>query len=654
MPSSRGRLFGYQGRWAWVDLTERRVRIEPADPSICERYLGGRGVQARLIADRIAARGPVIDPLSSDNPLIVGTGPLNDTPVATAGRGSCSFISPLTRSPEPAPWIPNHEPLHGLLTHSSAGGVFPDMLKRTGIDHLVIDGCADRPVRLFAGEQGIEILDAEEACFQTVDGRRTVRGASALTDWLTARYPGSASLTVGPAGWNRVVFACLTGDHHRNFGRGGAGAVFGSKNLVAITAFGRRPVVPFDPPAFSNLVVAANEVVRANASDPARTASFRPTTGTTWWLDRAFDGRFMGTAGGYLPWHNFDEGYFDPAIHAAVGTEAFLEIAGKHKVCNRCRHVMCTRAARIDNGPFAGEGVRPEFETIALWINCCIADRAAIFHANARCNDLGIDTMTFGSVLAAAMEMTERGLLRGVARPPRFGSAEDMIETLHAIAYGSSELGDALGQCADTMIARIGALRSGGSSEDVAACVTTSFGGMGYAGIEPKVFPAMFAAYATSNRGRGDHTFAWTVQAEEAGLTEPGQIAAYVAESQAGKAIIDSLGLCDFFAADVASDTFLGLYRALTGREYDADALRACGERIYAVERHVNNVQGRRRAYDAFVHPKLTVPLTAGPHAGRRVDVTLHASILDAYYARNSWSADGVIDKSRLSEMTGG
>ncbi len=126
MASSVRGFFGYQGRCAWVDLTARTVRIEPADATIYREYVGGRGVQARLIFEHIARDGPVTDPLGPSNRIIVGTGPINDTIIPTAGRGSCSFISPLTRSPDPAPWIPGHSPFHGLLTHSSAGGASRD------------------------------------------------------------------------------------------------------------------------------------------------------------------------------------------------------------------------------------------------------------------------------------------------------------------------------------------------------------------------------------------------------------------------------------------------------------------------------------------------------------------------------------------------
>jgi aldehyde:ferredoxin oxidoreductase len=153
----------------------------------------------------------------------------------------------------------------------------------------------------------------------------------------------------------------------------------------------------------------------------------------------------------------------------------------------------------------------------------------------------------------------------------------------------------------------------------------------------------MFTAYGTSNRGRGDHTYAWTIQAEEGGLKEARELAGYVAEGQAGKALVDSLGLCDFFTADVSSEPFLSLYHALTGVAYTPESLRECGRRIYTLERRLNNLQGRGRTYDAFVPPKLRVPLTSGAHKGKAVDTDFYNSILDAYYEIQGWSRQGTV-----------
>jgi len=641
MPQEK-RTTGYRGRWAFVDLTNRTVRVEPADPAYARDYVGGRGLQARLMADHLEKTGPLTDPLSPENRIVIGSAALNDTAVATAGRGSCSFVGTMARSPEPAAWVPGHKPLFGLVTHSSTGGLFPNMLKRAGFDQIVIDGRADRPVRLEVVRGECRIVEAEGGLFETVQGRRVPRAASIITGTLTDGLKGSSTLTVGPAGWNLVDFACLTADRHRNFGRGGAGAVFGSKNLVAVTAFGAEPIAYDDPEAFRRLSRELDGLIKASVEDPARTASFRPTTGTTWWLDRAFNGRYLGVQGGYLPWHNFDEGAFDAADYDRVSTDAFLAISGKHNVCNKCRHIFCTRGARVEAGPYAGEGVRPEFETIALWINCCILDRDAIFHMNALANELGVDTMTFGSVMAGAMELREKGLLGRFPDAPSFGDAPGMIRALKEIAYASSGLGRLLGHYSDRVIAELAAAAPS-SLADIARCLTTAYGGLGYAGINPKAFPGMFTAYGTSNRGRGDHTYAWTIQAEEGGLKEARDLAAYVAEGQAGKALVDSLGLCDFFTGDIAAEPFLSLYRALSGIAYTPESLKACGRRIYALERRLNNLQGRDRTYDAFVPPKLTVPLARGAHKGRAVDETFYNAALDAYYEAWGWTKDGQV-----------
>ena len=641
--SEAKKMTGYQGRWAWVDLTNRTVRVEPADPGYGRDYVGGRGLQARLLADHLEKTGPLKDPLAPQNRIIIGSAALNDTAVATAGRGSCSFVGTMARSPEPASWVPGHKPIYGLVTHSSAGGLFPNMLKRAGFDQVIIDGRADRPVRLEAVDGAIRILDAEDELFENAQGRRVPRRASEITDALAARVKGGSTLTVGPAGWNLVDFACLTADYHRNFGRGGAGAVFGSKNLVAITAYGKDAVTYADAEAFKTFGQEIDKLVKASVEDPNRTASFRPTTGTTWWLDRAFNGRYLGVKGGYLPWHNFDEGAFDPADYDKVSTDAFLAISGKHNVCNKCRHVFCTRSAKVESGPYAGEGIRPEFETIALWINCCILDRDAIFHLNALCNELGVDTMTFGSVMAGAMELAEKGFLAKYGNAPKFGDAAGMVRTLEDIAYRSTELGRLLGGHSDRVIAEVAAGAPPAALSEIAYCLTTAYGGLGYAGIHPKAFPGMFTAYGTSNRGRGDHTYAWTIQAEEGGLKEARDLAAYVAEGQAGKALVDSLGLCDFFTGDITAEPFLSLYGALTGTSYTPESLKECGRRIYALERRLNNLQGRDRTYDAFVPPKLKVPLGRGAHQGQAVDEAFYNSVLDAYYDAWGWSRRGTI-----------
>jgi aldehyde:ferredoxin oxidoreductase len=161
----------------------------------------------------------------------------------------------------------------------------------------------------------------------------------------------------------------------------------------------------------------------------------------------------------------------------------------------------------------------------------------------------------------------------------------------------------------------------------------------------------MFTAYGTSNRGRGDHTYAWTIQAEEAGLTGAEDTAAYVINCQINKALTDSLGLCDFFTEDYLSPDFLQAYEALTGFDYTPESFKACGRRIYTLERWINQHQGRTRAYDSFISPKFLKPLSTGPQAGKAVDPVYYNAILDSYYAQQGWTGEGLVPENLLKEL---
>ncbi len=641
--------FGYMGKWAFVDLNTGQIRIEDSDPEIGRLFIGGRGLQAYLIYQHLQRIGWLKNPLSPDNRIVIGNSSLNDTAVPTAGRGSCSFISPFTYSPQSQPWLGHRPPIFGLITHSSCGGHFHNRLKRAGFDQLIIDGQADRPVRIVVSEDKITIVEAEEELFEKKMGQRVLRRASEVIDYLNKKYPGSLSLTIGPAGWNQVPYANLTVDYHRHFGRGGAGAVLGAKNVVAITAQGQKSIKYKDESRFKAAVQRIDEAIRKHVADPSWTVSFRPETGTTWWLDRAFRGGYLGKSGGYLPWHNFDEGYFDPNLYEGISTRAFREIAGKHSVCSRCRHILCARTASVKEGPYAHKGVRPEFETIALMINCCLTDRDGIFYLNHLLNDHCVDTMTFGSLMAAAMELNEKGLWP-FSDGPVFGDVGSMIRALEQIAYKSSDLGRLMAQPTDKIIADL-VTAYNLKAEEAVYCFTTAYAGLGYAGIEPKVFPGMFTAYGTSNRGRGDHTYAWTIQAEEAGLSGAEEIAGYVMNCHINKALTDSLGLCDFFTEDYGSPDFLEAYEALTGFAYTPESIKECGRRIYTLERLINQHQGRTRAYDGFISPKFLKPLTQGPQAGKAVDPVFYNSILDAYYNQQKWTSDGLVPQKLLNEL---
>ena len=147
-------------------------------------------------------------------------------------------------------------------------------------------------------------------------------------------------------------------------------------------------------------------------------------------LNRAFKGDYLGDKGGYLPWHNYDEGHFEEAEFNKVSTDALLEISGKHKICSRCRGIICSRMVKTEKGEILP---RPEFETAGLFINCGITEREALVGLNHLCNEVGLDTMTTAAIVAGAMDMDEKGLLKAFDLSIPYGSAKGMAEMVEAV-----------------------------------------------------------------------------------------------------------------------------------------------------------------------------------------------------------------------------
>jgi aldehyde:ferredoxin oxidoreductase len=635
---------GYTGKWVFIDLTKGSVEIRASDPAVEMDYLGGRGIGAYFLAERMRACGGPINPLGPENRIVIGGAPCHGARLHTAGRGSASFISPMTCSRKPL--LKGLQPIHGLLTHSSIGGTFPNRMKKAGIDQIIIDGRSPSPVRIIIDGDSVRIVSASSGFFEASEGGWNVLTAVKMDTLLkTCGGPASASLYLGPAGWSQVPWACLTTDTDRNFGRGGGGAVFGAKNLIAITVSGETPLIWHDQALFQERIKVLEGEITAVVRDHTKEVHFRPTVGTTFWLDRAQHGGYLGQAGGYLPWHNYDEGSVPEQQFETAGTKAFLEISDIHKVCLGCREVLCSRLVKTREGKLLP---RPEFETAALFINCGITRSEDLVRLNHLCNEVGADTMTTGAMVAAAMDLHEKGILQKLGMALPYGDFEAVVRAIKDIAYRRNAFGELFAQATDAVGAAILDQVGAGFRDEVLWCLTTAYGGLGYAGIEPKAFPAMLACYATSSRGRGDHTHAWTVQAEESGLAGAETIAAVVAASQWNKALVDSLGICDFLPGDVASEVFLDLYCAITGNRYTADAFIECGKRIVSLEREINGVQGRDRSYDAYLPPKFLAPMSCGPMKGRKADPDYLSRILDAYYAQHGWNDLGKVEGNSM------
>ena len=410
---AEGRPFemGYMGRILRVNLEKGSVDDEPLNREWARDFVGGRGLGMRYLFEEV---DPACDPMGPENKLIMMTGPLTGTSAPTGARYMVMTKSPLT----------------GAVTCSNSGGHFPAMLKKTGIDGIVFEGCASEPVYLYVTEKSAELRPANHLW-----GKDTHQTTDILKEETDRRAKVAC---IGPAGEKGVLFAGIMNDKDRAAGRSGVGAVMGVKRLKAVVVLGDKKVPLADPDAFQGLVKTYLSKFKESFKDqppPLRTYGTAITV--------------IGTQNaGVFPTRNFQEGTFEKweDIGGEALTEKFLV---KPAACFSCP-IACGRVTRIEEGPYQGEGEGPEYETVyALGSNCGVGDLAALTKANYICNEMGMDTISMGATLACAMEMYEKGILSEsqIGRPLHFGDAEGLVEMCRKTAlHGGLREGTGHGQ----------------------------------------------------------------------------------------------------------------------------------------------------------------------------------------------------------------
>ena len=603
-------MFGWTGKYLRVNLTDGTSRVEPTPALTVRDYIGGRGLGARCLYDWL---DPKVDPLSPENILIFATGPLTGTNAPTAARYMVVTKGPLT----------------GAITTSNSGGHFGPQLKYAGYDMLVLEGKAARPVYLFIHDDQVQIRDASSFWGKTVSETEDgIRQELALPEVRVA--------CIGPAGEKCVRFACIMNDKHRAAGRSGVGAVMGSKNIKAIAVRGTGGIKLAQPGVFMKAVWK----VRRSLVDRIEGIS---TYGTAATID-------MTNAMGGLPTRNFRQGQFESAENLN-GTTIRETKMTRNKACFACT-IACGRVVKLGGGSDkfmvnthprnwrpAVEG--PEYESAwALGADTGVADLDAVIKANYLCNDLGMDPISFGSTLAAAMELYETGVIDDAVAgmPLPFGSAEALVRMTEATAYREG-FGNELAEGSKRMTAKYGHpdLHMGSKGQEFPA-------------YDPRGFQGMGIAYATCNRG-GCHLRAWTPEIEAFGKADPhtpdGK-AEWVAKQQDLTTAHDATGLCLFVGADHMKTDLLPVLRAATGVEYTVDDLLEVGERIWNVERLFNNGAGFTAADDSLPKRLKTEPFTEGPSAG----VVVHLDeMLPRYYEARGWSPEGHPTPEKLAAL---
>jgi len=596
-----------------VDLNTEKSRTETLPDDAAELFLGGKGLGALLLYK--VAR-PKADPLSPEYPLIFFTGPLTGTLAPTGNRFAVVTKSPLT----------------GAFLDSHCGGPFGIALKHSGHDAIVLTGKAEAPSAVIIRNGQVEIAPAND-----VWGRSTQE-----SEVMLKRRFGSENevACIGPAGERLAPIACIY-NSSRVAGRGGAGAVMGSKNVKAVAASGDSCIEVDDVEAFKKAAWSAHRLVRMNET----TVRQLPKYGTNNILE------VVNVMGG-LPVRNFQRGVLDEP-EEVFGERWRKEIWTRDRACTNCP-IACSKTAAVKSGDYAGatcEG--PDYETTwALGPNCGVTDKGAIVKANELCDLYGVDTISTGGAIGFAMECFERGLLTpedldGIKAT--FGNARAMVQLSEKIARG-----DGVGRTLQNGVRRSARAFAGakgtGDFEDYAIEVK----GMELPAYEPRGAQGMGLAYATSDRG-ACHLRAYTVGQELLGYwggVDPQAIegkAQLVIDKQNEKAVVDSAGLCFFSFFAISLKEIRRMVVAATGLRYESSRdLEQLGERVYNLTRMFNVREGLSRDDDRLPRRLLEVPLAEGPAKGRVVKL---GDMLPEYYSLRGWNADGVPTEQKLQHL---
>jgi len=605
---------GWHGKLLRVNLSTGASKVEDIPDAWLKDYIGGRGLADRYLYEEM---DPRVDPYSPDNKLIFATGPLTGTPIPCGARYMVVTKGALTNA----------------ITTSNSGGHWGPELRFAGYDLLILEGKAPKPVYLFIYDDVVEVRDAKNFWGKTVslteDGLRDELG-----------IPQLRVACIGPAGEKLVRFACIMNDKHRAAGRSGVGAVMGSKNLKAIAVRGTKGVSIAEPEKFMKAMWAMRGRM---AVSPGRMGFTELGTAATIDLTNAFGG---------CPTRNFESGQFEHAENLNGNAIKDTRMVA-NKACFACT-IACGRVTRLAgdisdkylvnmhprNWKTAGEG--PEYEAAwALGADTGVGDLDAVLKANWLCNDLGMDPISMGATLAAAMELYETNVIddRHVELPLKFGSGDALVRMVEATAYREG-FGDELAE---------GSKRMG--DKFLHPEIFMGVKGQEFPAYDPRGFQGMGIAYATCNRG-ACHLRAWTPGIETSGAMDPhtpvGK-AEWVAAEQNRSTSHDATGICLFTgAAGGTLDDLAACTAAATGVSFDTDDFVKIGERTWNIERLWNLKAGLTSKDDNLPERLLKVPHKSGPAKG----VVVHLDqMLPPYYKTRGWDEEGVPTKEKLSEL---
>ncbi len=603
-------LGGFVNRVAWIDLTTGHIDYKPIDDEDARKYIGARGLGVKYVYDN----GPTVDAFSPDNLLCFMNGPLTGTDVNMSGRLAVVTKSPLT----------------GTVTDSHQGGWSAARLKWAGLDGLVFKGKAETPVYALV-ENGTVTLHPASDLWGT--------GVHETIETLKERHGEKdvSVIAIGQAGEHLVKFANWMNENDRSSGRGGTGAVGGSKYLKAIVIKGVHANRP--RPANREAFRAAQKVALAQLTDERVVTSPRKGGLSVYGTNVLMN---MDNALGGLPTRNAQHTNFGDRAELLSGEYVKQNILVDDPTCHACP-VACKKEVEVTEGPWKVRMESIEYEPAwSLGAMCDNDDIRAVAFMIDRANDWGFDAIEIGVVLAMYMEYTQRGHANGDGLA--WGDTHAMVEMMRKITFREG-VGDILAEGTGQAAAKLGHPELGMHVK-----------GQAIPAYDPRGIKGMGIGYATSNRG-ACHLRGYTPAAEVVGnVLGPSEKADPLAWEGKGKlamifqnvhAVTDCLDVCKFGTFSQSLDGFAAQYTAITGAPCSADYLLKVGERVYNLERHINNLCGITGKDDTLPKRFLNEPSQSPGSFGSVCELD---KMLAEYYAERGW-VDGVVPEAKLREL---
>lgn len=597
-------MYGYNGKVLRVNLTDETFKVEQLDEAKAKKFIGSRGLGVKTYFDEV---DPKIDPLAEDNKLLIVGGPLTGSPMPTSGRFMVVTKSPLT----------------GTIAIANSGGKWGAEFKNTGFDMIILEGKAKSPIYINMVDDKIEFRPADHVWGKVVG--ETTELLAKETD------PKSKVLCIGPAGEKLSFMAAIMNDVDRAAGRGGVGAVMGSKNLKAIVVRGTGKVKVADEEKAKAVSAAKIKILR---DDPVAGGGL-PTYGTAVLVN-------IINENGVHPTRNFQLSYA-PEADKVSGETLTKERLVRKNPCHRCP-IACGRWVKLPDGTECGG---PEYET--LWCygaDCDCYDLDAVNIANMLCNEYGLDTISAGCTIAAAMELYQRGYIKDEeiaadGASLKWGDTKAIVEWTRKIglregfgdkmADGSYRLCESYGVPEYSMTVK---------KQELPA-------------YDPRGIKGHGITYAVNNRG-GCHIKGYMVSPEILGYPEKldrlsleGK-AAYAKVFHDLTAVIDSLGLCIFTTFGLGAQDYVDMYNAIVGEEHDVNSLLLAGDRIWTLEKLFNLEAGFTKEDDTLPKRLLEEQIPEGPSKG---EVWEKDVLIPEYYEVRGWDKEGIPTAETLKKL---